>query len=70
MTEENKESFVKSSKGGYTNQCRSCRNKENKNKYQAKKKQKATKKQLEGCLYKSGTNLIYKVIPYKTDRTL
>jgi hypothetical protein len=59
LTEENKDNFVKKSGNrGISNQCKPCRNKENRDRYNAKKEM------IKGCVYKEGTRLVTKVYSY------
>ena len=74
MTEKNKDSFVKTSTGGYATQCKKCRSLESKAKYDAKKPNKkhrqikAKSGNLPGCLYNIGTKLITNVYSYPNNR--
>ena len=56
-TEKNQDIFVKrSGNRGLSNECRPCRNIQNKKRYYRQK--------IKGCTYKGDTNLVIKVISY------
>jgi hypothetical protein len=74
MTEKNKDSFVKTSTGGYATQCKKCRSLESKAKYDANKPNKKHRQitedsqNLKGCLYLEGTKFITNVYSYPSNR--
>ena len=61
LTEETKHLFtpLRSDKGGYLQDCKNCLNLKKKARYAAK-----YKKPQRGLIYKTGTNLVTKVISY------